>query len=183
MEYLQASEVNSLLRVAYEHNREHHLVLLALYATGTRISQCLRLQGNDVYTDAVTGETRIRLPRAKRGTSRSYKLVKSADPLRDLTPIIALAKIKGNSRLFKVSRFYLHVVIKKYAALAGLHSEMVHIHTLRHSTAMRIYEKTQRPGAITGFLCHTDEGSVYPYLREHDASIAEDAMAAVLTAA
>jgi integrase len=182
MEYLRETEINALLGIAYEHNREHHLALLVMYATGTRVSQALRLRGNDVYADPVSGENSIRLPRAKRGTSRSYKIVKSSDPIRDLTQIIDFAKRRGASKLFGgLTRHYLHVVIKKYAKLAGLHEEMVHCHTVRHSTAMRIYERTQRPGAITGFLCHTDQSSVYPYLREHDASLGEGAMATVLT--
>jgi hypothetical protein len=42
---------------------------------------------------------------------------------------------------------------------------------------MRILEKTQRPGAITGYLCHLDTSSVYQYLRENDARLGEDAMA------
>lgn len=184
MEYLHETEINALLRVAYETNREHHLALLTMYATGTRVSQCLRLRGIDVYSDPVTGENRIRLPRAKRGTSRSYRIIASSDPIRDLTPLIQLAKIRGASALFGgLTRHYLHVVIKRYAELAGLHSEMVHCHTIRHSTAMRIWEKTQRPGAITGYLCHSDGASVYQYLRENDASMGDDAMAAILTAA
>ena len=183
MEYLRATEINALLRVAYEHNREHHLILLLMYATGTRVSQALRLTGFDVFPDPVTLEYSIRLPKAKRGFSRTYRIIKSADPIRDLTPLIALAKRRGSSKLFGgLTRHYLHVVIKKYAKLAGLHEDMVHCHTVRHSTAMRIWERTQRPGAITGYLCHTDQASVYPYLRENDAKIGEDAMAAVLTA-
>src|SRR5712664_1585922 len=117
MEYLQETEINALLRVAYEHNREHHLALLVMYATGTRVSQALRLRGTDVYADPVTHETRIRLPRAKRGTSRSYKIIKSADPIRDLTQIINFASNRGTSMLFGgLTRHYLHVVIKKYAS-------------------------------------------------------------------
>jgi integrase len=98
MEYLQETEINALLRMAYEHNGEHHLALLVMYATGTRVSQALRL--HDIYADPVTRENRIRLPRAKRGTSRSYKIIASADPIRDLTPIIDLAKRRGTSMLF-----------------------------------------------------------------------------------
>src|SRR5260370_38368694 len=100
MEYLQETEINTPLRTAYEHNHEHWLALLVMYATGTRVSQALRLRGTDVYADPVTGENRIRLPRAKRGTSRSYKIVKSTDPIRDLTPIVDFAKTRGNSMLF-----------------------------------------------------------------------------------
>jgi site-specific recombinase XerD len=133
MEYLQETEINTLLRTAYEHNHEHWLALLVMYATGTRVSQALRLRGTDVYADPVTAENRIRLPRAKRGTSRSYKIVKSVDPIRDLTQIIDFAKKRGTSMLFGgLTRHYLHVVIKKYAKLAGLHEEMVHCHTVRH---------------------------------------------------
>jgi len=183
MEYLHETEINALLRVAYEQNREHHLALLVMYATGTRVSQALKMRGLDVFSDPVTGVYNVRLPKAKRGHSRSYKIVKSSDPVRDLTPLIELAQTRGSSKLFGgLTRHYLHVVIKKYARLAGLHEEMVHCHTVRHSTAMRIWEKTQRPGAITGYLCHTDTASVYPYLRENDAKFGEDAMAAVLIA-
>lgn len=108
--------------------------------------------------------------------------MKSADPIRDLTPLIELAKSRGTSKLFGgLTRHYLHVVIKRYARVGGLHEDSIHCHVLRHSTAMRIWEKTQRPGAITGYLCHSDTASVYPYLRENDAKFAEDAMAAVLT--
>jgi integrase len=182
MEYLQETEINALLRMAYDRNREHHLALLVMYATGTRVSQCLRLRGIDVFADPVTGEFKVRLPKAKRGTSRTYAILKSADPARDMSPLIDLALRRGTSKLFGgLTRHYLHVVIKRYARLAGLHEDMVHCHTVRHSTAMRIWEKTQRPGAITGYLCHTDTASVYPYLRENDANIGQQAMAAVLS--
>jgi integrase len=182
MEYLHEIEINVLLKVAHEQNQEHHLCLLTMYATGTRVSQCLRLRGIDVFADPVTGHFKVRLPKAKRGTSRTYPILKSADPARDMSPLIDLAQRRGTSKLFGgLTRHYLHVVIKKYARLAGLHEDMVHCHTVRHSTAMRIWEKTQRPGAITGYLCHTDTASVYPYLRENDAKIGEEAMEAVLT--
>src|SRR5690349_3547322 len=134
MEYLHESEINALLRVAYDHNREHHLALLVMYATGTRVSQALKMHGMDVFPDPVTHEYSIRLPKAKRGHSRTYRIVKSADPIRDLTPIIELARRRGASMLFGgLTRHYLHVVIKKYAKLAGLHEDMVHCHTVRHS--------------------------------------------------
>lgn len=182
MEYLQSTEVNALLAEAYKANSIHHQFLLALYATGTRVSQVLKLRGFDVYADPVTGEYKVRMPKAKRGTSRMFQIVASADPVRDMTPLIALAKTAGPTRLFGgLSRQYAHVIIKRYAALAGLHVNAVHCHTLRHSTAMRVWERTQRIGAVSGYLCHTDPASAYQYLRENDASMADEAMAAVLT--
>jgi integrase len=181
MEYLQPTEVNALLAEAYKANPIHHQALLAMYATGTRVSQVLRLRGLDVYADPVTGEYKIRMPKAKRGLIRTFRVINSSDPVRDMTPLIELAKAAGPTRLFGgLSRQYAHIIIKRYAALAGLHVDMVHCHTLRHSTAMRIWEKTQRPGAISGYLAHTDPASVYQYLRENDASMADEAMRSVL---
>jgi hypothetical protein len=75
-----------------EHNSEHHLALLLMYATGTRVSQALRLKGIDVFADPITGAHSIRLPKAKRGHSRSYRVIQSADPVRDLSPIVDLAR-------------------------------------------------------------------------------------------
>ena len=110
-----------------------------------------------------------------------FRVWQSFDPIRDMTPLVELARMRGACALFGgLTRHYLHVVIKKYAYLAGLHHGMVHCHTIRHSTAMRIWEKTQRPGAISGYLCHSNAASVYQYLRENDATIADEAMAAVL---
>jgi len=183
MEYLTQPEVNALLKVAYEHNKTHHLALLVMYATGTRVSQALKLTGFDIIPDHVAGGHKIRMPKAKRGFSRTFPVVASADPLRDMSPLVELARQRGSSLLFGgLDRHYLHRCIKRYAQLAGLHGDMVHCHTLRHSTAMRIWETTQRAGAITGYLCHTDQSSVYPYLREHDASLGDDVMVKVLTA-
>jgi site-specific recombinase XerD len=101
--------------------------------------------------------------------------------MRDL---VELAKQRGTNALFGgLSRHYLHVLIKKFARIAGLHEGMVHCHTVRHSAAMRIYEKTQRIGAVSGFLCHSDPAAAYSYVRENDGQLADDAMAAVFAQA
>jgi site-specific recombinase XerD len=184
MEYLHENEINSLLRVAYDHNREHHLALLVMYGTGTRVSQALRLKGIDVAPDPQTGGYKVRVPKAKRGKTRSFRVLVSPNPILDMTPLIELAKTRGTSNLFGgLTRHYLHVVIKKYALLAGLHEGMVHCHTVRHSTAMRIYERTQRIGAVTGFLCHSDPAAGYTYVQENDGQIADKAMQQVFASA
>jgi site-specific recombinase XerD len=45
MEYLQEAEINALLKASHEYgsNQEAHLALLTMYATGTRVSQALKL--------------------------------------------------------------------------------------------------------------------------------------------
>ncbi len=75
MEYLQHPEILALLKASYEYgNREAHLALLTMYATGARISQIVGdrhakrpiegLKGVDIIPDAETGGHRIRILRA-----------------------------------------------------------------------------------------------------------------------
>jgi hypothetical protein len=44
---------------------------------------------------------------------------------------------------------------------------------------MRVYEKTQRIGAVSGFLAHSDPAAAFVYVRENDGQLADDAMASV----
>jgi integrase/recombinase XerD len=178
MEYLQKSEIVALLKASFEYgNQEAHLALLTMYATGTRVSQCLTLKGIDVIPDPQTGGHKVRIPQAKRGKTRSFRVLASPDPAMDMRALVELARIRGPNSLFgALSRQYLHVLIKKFAKAAGLHEGMVHCHTVRHSAAMRVYEKTQRIGAVSGFLCHSDPAAAYTY-------VADEAIAAVFAGA
>lgn len=181
MEYLQKPEVIALLKASFEYgNREAHLALLTMYATGSRVSQVTALKGIDIIPDPSTGGHRIRVGAAKRGRTRTYRILVSPNPVLDMRDLVALAQGRGASMLFGgLTRHYLHVLIKKWARSAGLHEGMVHCHTIRHSSAMRVYEKTQRIGAVSGFLAHSDPAAAYIYVQENDGQLADDAMAAV----
>jgi integrase len=181
MEYMQKAEVTALLKASYEYgNREAHIALLVMYATGTRVSQALNLKGVDVIPDTVTGGQRIRIFKAKRGKTRTFRVLVSPNPALDMRDLVELAKQRGTSALFGgLSRQYLHTLIKRFAETAGLHADMVHCHTIRHSAAMRVYEKTQRIGAVSGFLTHSDPSAAYVYVQENDGQIADEAIAAV----
>ena len=191
MEYLQQPEIRSLLKVSYEYgNREAHLALLVMYATGTRVSQVVGdaqarkpiegLKGIDVIPDPLTGGHKVRIPAAKRGKTRSFRVLVSPNPALDMRDLVTLAQERGSNSLFGgLTRHYLHTLIKKFAKLAGLHEGMVHCHNVRHSTAMRIMEKTGRIGAVSGYLCHSDPASAYPYVQENDSQFADQALATV----
>jgi integrase len=184
MEYMQHAEMKALLKVSHNYgNREAHLALLAMYGTGARVSQVLALKGIDIIPDTETGGYRIRIGAAKRGKSRTFRVLVSPDPALDMRDLIELAKVRGTCALFGgLSRHYLHKLIKRFAADAGLHSGMVHCHTIRHSSAMRVYERTQRIGCVSGFLCHSDPAAAYTYVSEHDGGIADEAIAATFAA-
>jgi integrase len=185
MEYLQKSEINSLLQASHAYgNRDAHLCLLLMYASGTRVSQALRLKGIDVMPDPQTGGHKVRIPQAKRGKTRTFRVLVSPNPALDMRELVELARQRGTSALFGgLTRHYLHVLIKKFAKTAGLHESMVHCHTVRHSAAMRVYEKTQRIGAVSGFLCNSDPAAAYTYVQENDGQLADEAMTAVFAGA
>lgn len=185
MEYLQEPEINALLKTSFEYgNKEAHLALLVMYATGTRVSQALALKGIDIIPDPVTGGHKIRIGSAKRGKTRCFRVLASPNPALDMSGLAELAKVRGTNALFGgLTRFYLHRLIKRFAKTAGLHVGMVHVHTIRHSAAMRVYEKTQRIGAVSGFLCHTDPAAAYTYVAENDGQFADEAMASVFAGA
>jgi integrase len=189
MEYLQKPEINALLKASYEYgNREAHLALLTMYATGTRVSQALSLRACDVIPDPVTSGYKVRIPQAKRGKTRSFRVLVSPNPALDMRELVEMAKQRGSgfagSKLFGgLTRHYLHTLIKKFAKTAGLHEDMVHCHVVRHSAAMRVYEKTQRIGAVSGFLCHSDPAAAYTYVQENDGQFADEAIAAVFAGA
>jgi site-specific recombinase XerD len=185
MEYLQQSEVAALMQAAYEYgHKEAHLCLLVMYSSGTRVSQALALKGVDVITDPTTGGYKIRVGAAKSGRTRSFRLMASPNPAFDMTPIVELSKTRGTSALFGgLSRCYLHVLIKKFAAVANLHVEMVSCHKIRHSVAMRIYESTQRIGVVSAYLCHVDASTAYTYVAEGDSQVGDETMTAVFATA
>jgi integrase/recombinase XerD len=185
MEYLQKPEINALLKASYEYgNKEAHLALLVMYATGTRVSQALALKGIDVIPDPATGGHKIRIVQAKRGKTRSFRVLVSPSPFLDMRELIELAKVRGTNALFGgLTRHYLHRLIKRFAEAAGLHVGMVHCHTIRHTAAMRVYERTQRIGAVSGFLCHSDPSAAYTYVQENDGQFADEAIAAVFAGA
>ena len=185
MEYLQKPEINALLNASFQYgNKEAHLCLLVMYATGTRVSQALALKGIDVIPDPVTGGHKVRILSAKRGKTRTFRVLASPNPALDMRGLVELAAIRGTNALYGgLTRHYLHRLIKRFAETAGLHADMVHAHTIRHSSAMRIYEKTQRIGAVSGFLCHSNPSAAYVYVAENDGQFADEAMVTVFATA
>src|SRR5271163_3574083 len=101
MEYLQKPEINALLKVSYEYgNRDAHLALLVMYATGTRVSQALALKGIDVIPNPETGGHKIRIMQAKRGKTRLFNVLVSPSPYLDMRDLVALAESRNTSKLF-----------------------------------------------------------------------------------
>jgi integrase len=175
MQYLEKQDLAKLFRAAYDVNRIHHLAMLVGFFTGARISQVLNVRGEDIFERE--GKWVILIRAAKRGNVVTHSLHVDADPAFDMTPLIELARSKGQSRIFGgLSRQYFNLRLREYAATVGIHSTYAHSHIFRHSAAMIVFDATQRIGAVSQFLAHKSPSSAFVYLQENDSSLAQQAM-------
>lgn len=181
MKFLAKPDLAKLFRAAHEANTTHQLAMLIGFFTGARISQVLNVRGEDVFES--DGKWTILICAAKRGNEGTYSLHVDTDAAFDMTPLIALAKSKGQSRIFGgLSRQYFNLSLKRYAETAGLHSSYAHSHVFRHSAAMHIFDTTQRIGAVSKFLLHRSPSSAFVYLQENDGMLAQEAMDSLVLA-
>jgi integrase len=175
MEYLEHKDLAKLFRAAYAANKLHHLAMLTAFFTGARVSQVLRLRGEDIFE--ANGRVVIKVHAAKRGNQLLHTLHRDELPEFDMTPLIELAKTKPLARLFGgLTRQYLNLCLKKYCASVGIHSDFGHSHVFRHSAAMTIWDATTRLGAISHFLQHKSPATACIYLAESDGRHAQAAM-------
>ena len=175
MFYLNPKDIGKLFRVMHSANRMDHLAGLVAYFTGARISQVLNVRGEDIFE--LDGKYVIKIRPAKRGLSVTHNLHTDVDPAFDMSPLIAIAKIKGQSLIFGgLHTSNLNVRLKRYGLKAGIHSDYLHTHLWRHSAAMYVFDKTQRIGAVSQFLAHKSPSSAFIYLKENDGMRAQEAM-------
>jgi integrase len=176
MQYLAKQDLAKLIRAAQAGgNQLHHMAVLVGFFTGARVSQVLNVRGEDIFQRE--GKWVIKIRAAKRGNAITHALHVDTDSAFDMTPLVALAQIKRQSKIFGgLSRQYLNTVLKRYADIAGIHSDYAHSHVLRHSAAMVIFDVTKRIGAVSQFLAHRSPSSAFVYLQENDGMLAQDAM-------
>ena len=175
MQYLAKQDLAKLFRAAHEANKTHHLAMLVGFFTGARISQVLNVRGEDIFER--DGKWVIMIRAAKRGNVVTHSLHIETNPAFDMTPLIGLAKTKGQARIFGgLSRQYFNLKLKEYAEAVGIHSSYAHSHVFRHSAAMVVFDATQRIGAVSRFLAHRSPSSAFVYLQENDGMMAQEAM-------
>src|ERR1039458_3191766 len=115
MEYLNRDELVRLFRVARDQNPLHHVALHVGLLHGLRVSETLAIRGRDICDGrgSVTG--------LKKSRATLHALRIDSDPLFDESPLLELAKANPETELFAWSRQYMDVIVKRYAALAGIH--------------------------------------------------------------
>jgi integrase len=173
MEYLNDSELKSLLEVTYEADRVMHMFILTSLVHGLRCSEALSLT-----VDSIDGGY-IHVTALKNGVSRMEPLHISPDPLFDESSLAVHAhgvRTQGGSRLFPMSRATADRRMKYYCGLAGIASGKSHIHAIRHSTAMIVFKRTTSLGAVKQALRQRAFSSALVYLNESDSQKGFDAV-------
>jgi integrase len=184
VEYFDKNELRRLFKIAHDNNKQHHLCLVVALWHGFRISEVTGQFIDDPQhpyhhpglrgTDICDGQ--ISMVRLKRSHPTCHPIHADADPLFDETPVIELAA-KNSGRLFPFSRQRADQFIKRYGKMAGLHPSKAHMHALKHSIAMLLWDKTHDLGQIGGYIGHRAPGSTMCYLVEADRRKAYSAVA------
>lgn len=174
MQYMNKSELRRLFQVAYNHDRNYHLALICALNHGMRVSELINLRGTDVTAD---GQVIVR--RLKGSNTTMQPIRKDADVLFDESPILALAQERKTLRLFPVCRQTFDRLIKQYGLEAGIHPDKLHMHSLKHSVAMLLWDVTGSLGQLQSYLGHKAASSTLCYLYEGDARKAQQALAGV----
>lgn len=174
MHYLTKDELRRLFQVAYNRNRHHHLALVTALWHGMRVSELNNLRGTDVTADGC-----VIVRRLKGSHTTLQPIRRDADPIFDETPLVALAQERKGLRLFEVSRQHFDRLVKQYGAEAGIHADKCHMHVLKHSVAMLLWDVTGNLGQIQSYLGHKAASSTLAYLYEADARRAHAALAGI----
>ena len=159
MEYLNRDELVRLFKVARQHNPLHHVALLVGLLHGLRVSETLAIRGRDIC------DGRVSVKRLKKSRATLHALRIDTDPLFDESPLVELAKANPETELFPWSRQYMDVLLKRYAALAGVHPAKRHYHVLKHSICVLLSQETHDLNAIQDHVGHRSSSSTLIYLR------------------
>jgi integrase/recombinase XerD len=174
MHYLTKDELRRLFEVAYTRNRRYHLALVTALWHGMRVSELNSLRGTDVTADGF-----VIVRRLKGSNTTAQPIRRDPDPLFDETPILALAQERRGLRLFETTRQHFDRLIKQYGAEAGIHADKLHMHALKHSVAMLLWDVTGNLGQLQSYLGHKAASSTLAYLYEVDARKAQAALAGI----
>jgi len=134
---------------------------------GLRVSETLAIRGRDIC------DGRVSVKRMKKSRPTLHALRIDNDPLFDESPLLELAKATPEAELFPWSRQCMDIVIKRYAALAGIHPAKRHYHVLKHSICVLLWQETHDLNAIQDHVGHRSSSSTLIYLRADAAQKAQ----------
>ena len=173
-ETLSFEEVNRLIDAAKiaekikANNVRNTALIELLYATGLRVTELVSLP-----LTSVSDTSEVILVRGKGGKERLVPLSKSAKlAVRDWLSLRSKMEVSNKSKIFLfpskskngfLNREQFFCIIKRIARHAGLDSEKISPHVLRHAFATHLLENGADLRVIQTFLGHSDISSTQIY--------------------
>jgi integrase len=164
------------LQVAFDANRQHHLALVVSLWHPTRVSELLNIRSGDIRDGHLT----IRRMKGSITTNQPIRI--DSDPLFDESPLADLASQapSPDSRIFPWVRQRCDQFIRLYGHRANIDPKKCHMHALRHSMAIMLWNHTAgNIGLLQRHLGHKSASSSLIYLYESDARKASAAVAEI----
>lgn len=156
--YFSVEEVHGVIEQAT--NQRDHLMLNCLWQTGARISELLQLKPADIDFTAGT----IRLITLKRRARFERAVLVKAPLLGELARHIASKRIQDSQRIFPITRFRAHQIVRKACNAAGITDKRAHPHTFRHSLGVYLVQRLPIT-AVREILGHANIESSLIYTR------------------
>jgi site-specific recombinase XerD len=168
LKYLTKQEVRKLFSVIV--NPRDRAIFRIVYFHGLRASEVGALQ----LSSFNHADRRLMVVRLKGSLPSNAEL--SPDELRCLK---AWIRVRGSdpgplfpsNRRTGISRFQLHVLMRKYCAAAGIALEKAHFHCLKHSVATHLFQSGVDIFTVKKLLGHKRITSTEQYLHMLDAEV------------
>ncbi|GAA0083011.1 tyrosine-type recombinase/integrase [Clostridium sp. CTA-6] len=134
-------------------------LLLTMYYTGMRISECLQLTVYDINKDTII----------IKGKGKKYRNVFIPNKLKLIWKEYLNYRIEKGDKLFTgirggITRRYANDIFKKYALLAGIDKEKAHNHNLRHLYCRKMISKKIDIATLADLVGHSDINVTRKYL-------------------
>lgn len=132
--------------------------------TGFRISELLSLTTSDVTLDKIVLTNIMVKRRNMKGKQSSRSVILHEEARQALSEYLMPLNLGAKERIFPISRFVAHRIIRKACKEAGIEGR-ISTHSMRKNFAMRIYEKTNKDVVATQrALGHASLASTTKYL-------------------
>lgn len=154
--YFSYDEVRSI--IDQTSNPRDRLLLECLWQTGGRVSEVIQLTPGSIDFANDT----IRVVTLKRRALMERAIPAKPQFLGVLAKFIAAKRLQEGDRLFPITRFRVHQIVRKACRAAGVGDARAHAHTFRHSFGVHLIQRMPLP-AVKAVMGHASVDSTLVY--------------------
>lgn len=160
---LSLEEINKLFSIIDK--PRDSIMIRATYYLGLRVNELISLKVGDI--NLKEEQVRLRAETTKRSKERRIPIPKIFK--KSLQQYLNLIGNNPETKLFPLTKQRVWQIIKHYSKKAGI-TKQIHPHTLRHSYATHIYEKTHDIKLVQDLLGHENitTTQIYTHLTQED---------------